>query len=140
MDIKSNETNSNKKEIPFLGEIKTKEVNLISNMKESKHIVITVEKYTDIITTKSFAMGKLSVLEKQIEKMEREQYINKLKEFPKRKEKQVIDKLENEIYKLNQIEKFDNIQGEEILKRMKAKKEGKIEGIKLAIETIKETE
>ena len=140
MDIKSNETNSNKKEIPFLGEIKTKEVNLISNMKESKHIVITVEKYTDIITTKSFAMGKLSVLEKQIEKMEREQYINKLKEFPKRKEKQVIDKLENEIYKLNQIEKFDNIQGEEILKRMKAKKEGKIEGIKLAIETIKEAD
>lgn len=140
MDIKSNETNSNKKEIPFLGEIKTKEVNLISNMKESKHIVITVEKYTDIITTKSFAMGKLSVLEKQIEKMEREQYINKLKEFPKRKEKQLIDKLENEIYKLNQIEKFDNIQGEEILKRMKAKKEGKIEGIKLAIETIKEAD
>ena len=133
MDIKSNETNSNKKEIPFLGEIKTKEVNLISNMKESKHIVIAVEKYTDIITTKSFAMGKLSVLEKQIEKMEREQYMNKLKEFPKRKEKQLIDKLENEINKLNQIEKFDNIQGEEILKRMKAKKEGKIEGIKLAI-------
>ena len=28
MDIKNNETNSNKKEIPFLGEIKTKEVNL----------------------------------------------------------------------------------------------------------------
>ena len=140
MDIKSNETNSNKKEIPFLGEIKTKEVNLISNMKESKHIVIAVEKYTDIITTKSFAMGKLSVLEKQIEKMEREQYMNKLKEFPKRKEKQLIDKLENEINKLNQIEKFDNIQGEEILKRMKAKKEGKIEGIKLAIETIKEAD
>lgn len=140
MDIKSNETNSNKKEIPFLGEIKTKEVNLISNMKESKHIVITVEKYTDIITTKSFAMGKLSVLEKQIEKMEREQYMNKLKEFPKRKEKQIIEKLENEINKLNQTEKFDNIQGEEVLKRMKARKEGKIEGIKLAIEAIKETE
>ena len=140
MDIKSNETNSNKKEIPFLGEIKTKEVNLISNMKESKHIVITVEKYTYIITTKSFAMGKLSVLEKQIEKMEREQYMNKLKEFPKRKEKQIIEKLENEINKLNQTEKFDNIQGEEVLKRMKARKEGKIEGIKLAIEAIKETE
>ena len=87
MDTKSNETNVNKKEIPFLGEIKSKEVNLISNMKESKHIVITVEKYIDIITTKSFAMGKLSVLEKQIDKMEREQYMNKLKEFPKRKEK-----------------------------------------------------
>lgn len=140
MDTKSNETNVNKKEIPFLGEIKSKEVNLISNMKESKHIVITVEKYIDIITTKSFAMGKLSVLEKQIDKMEREQYMNKLKEFPKRKEKQLIDKLENEINKLNQTEKFDNIQGEEILKRMKARKEGKIEGIKLAIETIKETE
>lgn len=140
MDTKSNEANVNKKEIPFLGEIKSKEVNLISNMKESKHIVITVEKYIDIITTKSFAMGKLSVLEKQIDKMEREQYMNKLKEFPKRKEKQLIDKLENEINKLNQTEKFDNIQGEEVLKRMKARKEGKIEGIKLAIETIKETE
>ena len=99
MGTKNNETNDNEKQLPFLGEIKTKEVNLISNMKESKHIVITVEKYTDIITTKSFAMGKLSVLEKQIEKMEREKYINKLKEFPKRKEKQLIDKLENEIYK-----------------------------------------
>lgn len=87
MDIKNNETNSNKKEIPFLGEIKTKEVNLISNMKESKYIVITVEKYTDIITTKSFAIGKLSVLERQLEKIEREQYLNKLKEFPSRKEK-----------------------------------------------------
>lgn len=140
MDTKSNETNVNKKEIPFLGEIKSKEVNLISNMKESKHIVITVEKYIDIITTKSFAMGKLSVLEKQIDKMEREQYMNKLKEFPKRKEKQLIEKLENEINKLNQSEKFDNIQGEEVLKRMKARKEGKIEGINLAIETIKETE
>ena len=140
MDTKSNGANVNKKEIPFLGEIKSKEVNLISNMKESKHIVITVEKYIDIITTKSFAMGKLSVLEKQIDKMEREQYMNKLKEFPKRKEKQLIDKLENEINKLNQTEKFDNIQGEEVLKRMKARKEGKIEGIKLAIETIKETE
>lgn len=140
MDTKSNETNVNKKEIPFLGEIKSKEVNLISNMKESKHIVITVEKYIDIITTKSFAMGKLSVLEKQIDKMEREEYMNKLKEFPKRKEKQLVDKLENEINKLNQTEKFDNIQGKEILKRMKTRKEGKIEGIKLAIETIKETE
>ena len=140
MNTKSNETNVNKKEIPFLGEIKSKELNLISTMKESKHIVITVEKYIDIITTKSFAMGKLSVLEKQIEKMEREQYMNKLKEFPKRKEKQIIEKLENEINKLNQTEKFDNIQGEEVLKRMKARKEGKIEGIKLAIEAIKETE
>ena len=140
MATKNNETNDNEKQLPFLGEIKSKEVNLISNMKESKHIVITVEKYIDIITTKSFAMGKLSVLEKQIDKMEREQYMNKLKEFPKRKEKQLIDKLENEINKLNQTEKFDNIQGEEVLKRMKARKEGKIEGIKLAIETIKETE
>lgn len=140
MGTKNNETNDIEKQLPFLGEIKSKEVNLISNMKESKHIVITVEKYIDIITTKSFAMGKLSVLEKQIEKMEREQYMDKLKEFPKRKEKQVIEKLENEINKLNQTEKFDNIQGEEVLKRMKARKEGKIEGIKLAIETIKETE
>ena len=140
MATKNNETNDNEKQLPFLGEIKSKEVNLISNMKESKHIIITVEKYIDIITTKSFAMGKLSVLEKQIEKMEREQYMNKLKEFPKRKEKQIIEKLENEINKLNQTEKFDNIQGEEVLKRMKARKEGKIEGIKLAIEAIKETE
>ena len=140
MATKNNETNDNEKQLPFLGEIKSKEVNLISNMKESKHIIITVEKYIDIITTKSFAMGKLSVLEKQIDKMEREQYMNKLKEFPKRKEKQLIEKLENEINKLNQSEKFDNIQGEEVLKRMKARKEGKIEGINLAIETIKETE
>ena len=140
MATKNNETNDNEKQLPFLGEIKSKEVNLISNMKESKHIVITVEKYIDIITTKSFAMGKLSVLEKQIDKMEREQYMNKLKEFPKRKERQLIEKLENEINKLNQSEKFDNIQGEEVLKRMKARKEGKIEGINLAIEKIKETE
>lgn len=140
MDIKNNETNSNKKEIPFLGEIKTKEVNLISNMKESKYIVITVEKYTDIITTKSFAIGKLSVLERQLEKIEREQYLNKLKEFPSRKEKQLTEKLKNEIYKLNKNEKFDNVQGEDVLKRMKAKKEGKIEGLRLAIEKIKELE
>lgn len=132
MDIKNNETNSNKKEIPFLGEIKTKEVNLISNMKESKYIVITVEKYTDIITTKSFAIGKLSVLERQLEKIEREQYLNKLKEFPSRKEKQLTEKFKNE--------KFDNVQGEDVLKRMKAKKEGKIEGLRLAIEKIKELE
>lgn len=140
MDIKNNETNSNKKEIPFLGEIKTKEVNLISNMKESKYIVITVEKYTDIITTKSFAIGKLSVLERQLEKIEREQYLNKLKEFPSRKEKQLTEKLKNEIYKLNKNEKFGNVQGEDVLKRMKAKKEGKIEGLRLAIEKIKELE
>lgn len=140
MDIKNNETNSNKKEIPFLGEIKTKEVNLISNMKESKYIVITVEKYTDIITTKSFAIGKLSVLERQLEKIEREQYLNKLKEFPSRKEKQLTEKFKNEIYKLNKNEKFDNVQGEDVLKRMKAKKEGKIEGLRLAIEKIKELE
>lgn len=140
MDIKNNETNSNKKEIPFLGEIKTKEVNLISNMKESKYIVITVEKYTDIITTKSFAIGKLSVLERQLEKIEREQYLNKLKEFPSRKEKQLTEKLKNEIYKLNKNEKFDNVQGKDVLKRMKARKEGKIEGLRLAIEKIKELE
>lgn len=147
MSTKNNETTNNRKKLPFLeeiepilGEIKPKEVNLISNMKESKYIVVTVEKYIDILTTKSFATGKLSVLEKQIEKMEREQYMNKLKEFPKRKEKQLIKKLENEINKLNQNEKFENIQGEEILKRMKAKKEGKIEGIRLAIEKIKEAE
>ena len=140
MDIKNNETNSNKKEIPFLGEIKTKEVNLISNMKESKYIVITVEKYTDIITTKSFAIGKLSVLERQLEKIEREQYLNKLKEFPSRKEKQLTEKFKNKIYKLNKNEKFDNVQGEDVLKRMKAKKEGKIEGLRLAIEKIKELE
>lgn len=140
MDTKNKETNIIKKTIPFLEEIKPKEVNLISNMKESKHIVITVEKYIDIITTKSFAMGKLTVLEKQIDKMEREQYLNKLKEFPRRKEKKLIEKLENEINKLNESEKFDNIQGEEVLKRMKTRKEGKIEGIRLAIEKIKETE
>lgn len=140
MDTKNKETNIIKKTIPFLEEIKSKEVNLISNMKESKHIVITVEKYIDIITTKSFAMGKLTVLEKQIDKMEREQYLNKLKEFPRRKEKKLIEKLENEINKLNESEKFDNIQGEEVLKRMKTRKEGKIEGIRLAIEKIKETE
>lgn len=140
MGTKNNEINDNERQLPLLGEIKSKEINLISTMKESKHIVITVEKYIDIITTKSFAMGKLSVLEKQIEKMEREQYMNKLKEFPKRKEKQVIEKLENEINKLSRNEKFDNIQGEEILKRMKARKEGKIEGIRLAIEKIKEAE
>ena len=79
-------------------------------------------------------------MERQLEKIEREQYLNKLKEFPSRKEKQLTEKLKNEIYKLNKNEKFDNVQGEDVLKRMKAKKEGKIEGLRLAIEKIKELE
>ncbi len=138
MNTKNNETNVNKKEIPFLGEIKSKEVNLISNMKESKHIVLTVEEYTDIVETKSYAMGKVSILEKQIEKIKDEKCISDTKRLLKREMKSIIEKLENEIKKLNPIGFSENVK--ENAEYTKAKQEGKIEGINLAIETIKETE
>lgn len=140
MAKKNNETTVNKKEIPFLGEIKSKEVNLISTMEESKYIVIAVEKYIDIITTKSFAMGKLSILEKTIEEIKREQYISKLKGSPIRKKQLIIKKLEDEITILNSEKLLEIVTKKQISEYEKAKQIGKIEGIKLAIERIKETE
>ena len=141
MEVKNKNYNT-KKEIPFLKEIEPKEVKLypLKELKESKYIVLTVERYTKIIETKNYAMGKLFVLEKQIEEMERKQYINGLKEFPIRKKQIIIKKLENEINRLNQDKLLEVINKEETSEYIKAKRIGEIEGIKLAINRIKETE